>query len=114
MEEGDFTKARSMVFPRQVLVGHGVIEMVPQVCKDFALTGPALIVAGEKTAKAAGDVIADGMRSSGYDVHTIVIGDATETNLKKVEQVASEAKAKILLGVGGGSKIDLAKMTAKD
>ncbi len=68
MEEGDFTKARSMVFPRQVLAGHGVIEMVPKVCKEFALTGTAMIVAGERTQKAAGEVIEDAMRKNGYDV----------------------------------------------
>ena len=114
MEEGDFTKARSMVFPRQVLVGHGVIEMVPQVCRDFALSGTALIVAGEKTIKAAGDAVVDGMRRSRYDVHTVLVGDATDENLKKVEQLAREIKANFILGVGGGSKIDLAKMAAKN
>jgi glycerol-1-phosphate dehydrogenase [NAD(P)+] len=114
MEEGDFTRARSMVFPRQVLAGHGVIEMVPQVCKDFALNGTVLIVAGEKTVRAAGDAVADGMRRSQYEVHTVLVGDATEDNLRKVEQVAKEVKANFLLGVGGGSKIDLAKMTAKN
>lgn len=114
MEEGDFTRARSMVFPRQVLAGHGVIEMVPLVCKDFALNGTALIVAGEKTVRAAGDAVADGMKRSHYDVHTVLVGDATEDNLRKVEQIAKDVKADFLLGVGGGSKIDLAKMTAKN
>ncbi|OPY32506.1 MAG: Glycerol-1-phosphate dehydrogenase (NAD(P)+) [Methanomassiliicoccales archaeon PtaU1.Bin124] len=112
MEEGDFTKARSMVFPRQVLVGHGVIEMVPQVCKEFGLSGTALIIAGEKTVRAAGDVVKDGLRKDGYDVQSVLVGEASEDNLRKVEKVAKECKADFLLGVGGGTKIDLAKMAA--
>ena len=60
MDEGDFTKARSMLFPRNVLAGHGVIELVPQVCKDFGLSGTALIVAGDKTRKVAGDAVMEG------------------------------------------------------
>jgi glycerol-1-phosphate dehydrogenase [NAD(P)+] len=114
MDEGDFTRARSMLFPRNVLAGHGVIEQVPQVCKDFSLSGTALIVAGDKTKRVAGDIIADGLQRKGFEVHIIETGDATNDNLAKVEEVAREAKANFLLGVGGGSKIDLAKMAAKD
>ncbi|MEM0449167.1 MAG: NAD(P)-dependent glycerol-1-phosphate dehydrogenase [Methanomassiliicoccales archaeon] len=114
MDEGDFTKARSMLFPRNVLVGHGVIEQVPQVCKDFNLSGTALIITGDKTIKVAGELILDGLKRKGYDVHVINTGEATDENLAKVEDVAREVKANFLLGVGGGSKIDLAKMTAKD
>ncbi|QLH74342.1 MAG: NAD(P)-dependent glycerol-1-phosphate dehydrogenase [Methanomassiliicoccales archaeon] len=114
MEEGDFTKARSMVFPRNVLVGHGVIRSVPQVCKDFALSGTALMVAGQKTIKAAGETIKDGLVREGYDVHEILVGEATDENLKKVIQAAKDVKPDFLLGVGGGSKIDLAKMAAKE
>jgi glycerol-1-phosphate dehydrogenase [NAD(P)+] len=112
MEEGDFTKARSMVFPRNVLVGHGVIRMVPQVCRDFALSGTALVVAGQKTQKAAGETVEEVLRADGYDVHEILVGEATDENLKIVEQAARDVKANFLLGVGGGSKIDLAKMAA--
>jgi len=114
MDEGDFTRARSMLFPRNVLAGHGVIEQVPQVCKDFSLSGTALIVAGDKTKRVAGDIIADGLQRKGFEVQIIETGDATNDNLAKVEEVAREAKANFLLGVGGGSKIDLAKMAAKD
>jgi glycerol-1-phosphate dehydrogenase [NAD(P)+] len=114
MEEGDFTKARSMVFPREVLAGHGVIEMVPKVCKEFALKGTAMIVAGERTQKAAGEIIEDAMRKHGYGVHSVLVGEASDDNLKKVIEATKEAKANFLLGVGGGSKIDLAKMTAKE
>lgn len=114
MDEGDFTKARSMLFPRNVLAGHGVIELVPQVCREFNLSGIALIVTGDHTRKAAGDPIAEGLKKKGYDVHVVETGEATNENLSKIEEVAKEVKASFLLGIGGGSKIDLAKMVAKD
>jgi glycerol-1-phosphate dehydrogenase [NAD(P)+] len=114
MDEGDFTKARSMLFPRNVLAGHGVIELVPQVCKDFGLSGTALIVAGDKTRKVAGDAVMEGLQKKGFEVHSVETGDATNDNLTKVEEVAREVGAKFLLGIGGGSKIDLAKMASKD
>jgi glycerol-1-phosphate dehydrogenase [NAD(P)+] len=114
MDEGDFTKARSMLFPRNVLAGHGVLDLVPQVCRDFGLAGTALIVCGDKTRKVAGDQIADGLKQKGFEVHLIDTGEATHQNLGEVEKAAREVKANFLLGVGGGSKIDLAKMAAKD
>jgi glycerol-1-phosphate dehydrogenase [NAD(P)+] len=114
MDEGDFTKARSMIFPRNVLAGHGVIEHVPQVCKEFNLSGTALIVTGSLTRDAAGGPIAEGLAKKGYEVQVVQTGDANMENLAKVEETAREVKATFLLGIGGGSKIDLAKMAAKD
>jgi len=112
LEDGDFTKARSMLFPRQVLAGHDVIGTVPDSCRNFGLSGTALIVTGEKTMKVAGSTIEEGLKSAGYEVQTIKVGEATEENLQKVEIAARECRIDFLLGVGGGSKIDLAKMAA--
>ncbi len=114
MDEGDFHKARFTVFPRNVLAGHGVIDLVPDVCKDFGLSGTALIICGSRTKNVAADKVQDRLKSAGYDVHFIVVGEASSENLLAVEEAAREVQASFLLGVGGGSKIDLAKMAAKD
>lgn len=114
MDEGDFTKARSIIFPRNVLVGHGVLGQIPQVCKDFGLSGSALLVTGPKTRNVASEIVSTRLSDAGFDVHTSVVGEATQENLEKVEATAREVKADFLIGIGGGSKIDLAKMAAKD
>jgi len=114
MDEGLFTKARSMIFPRHVLAGHGVLDQVPDVCKDFGLAGTALIIAGEKTKKIAGNTVADQLVDRGFDVQFAIVGEATKQNLETVVSIANEVKASFILGIGGGSKIDLAKMAAKE
>jgi glycerol-1-phosphate dehydrogenase [NAD(P)+] len=114
MDEGDFTKARSILFPRNVLAGHGVLEQIPDVCRDLGLTGTALIVTGSKTKNVAADIVSTRLKDGGYEVQIAVVGEATQENLAKVEQMAKDVKANFLLGVGGGSKIDLAKMAAMD
>ena len=38
-----------MQLPRDVLVGHGVLEEVGYVCRDLKLKGNALIVTGNTT-----------------------------------------------------------------
>ncbi len=114
MDEEDFTKARSMVFPRNVLVGHGVLQQIPEVCKGFDLSGTALIVTGQTTRNVAADIVTTCLKNEGYDIHIKIVGEASSDNLLAVEETAREVKASFLLGVGGGSKIDLAKMAAKD
>jgi glycerol-1-phosphate dehydrogenase [NAD(P)+] len=44
----------------------------------------------------------------------ILTGNATRSNLEDVQAAAIEHKASFLLGVGGGSKIDLSKMAASN
>lgn len=114
MDEGDFTKARSILFPRNVVLGHGVLEKVPDVCTEFGLSGTALIVTGSKTRDVAAGLVESSLRDRGFEVQIATVGEATQDNLSKVEQIAREVKADFLLGVGGGSKIDLAKMASKD
>ncbi len=107
-----FTKARAMNFPRQVLAGHGVVEEIGTMCEGFELKDTALIVTGHVTGSIAAKQVEDILSSAKYEVHKVVTGEASRTNTVKVEEVAKDVKAGFLLGVGGGSKIDLAKIAS--
>jgi len=107
-----FTKARTMSFPRQVLAGHNCIVQIGTMCQDFELKGTALIVTGPTTGALAAGTVRDNLAEKEYDVQQLQVGDATQQNLVKVEEVAKDVKASFLLGVGGGSKIDLAKLAS--
>ncbi|NYT11893.1 MAG: NAD(P)-dependent glycerol-1-phosphate dehydrogenase [Methanomassiliicoccales archaeon] len=114
MDEGDFTKARSMLFPRNVLAGHGVLDSIPEVCQDFGLRGTGVIVTGNLTKKLAGDKVANVMNDAGFEVQFAIVGEANYSNVEQVEEICKEVDAGFILGVGGGSKIDLCKLAAKD
>ncbi len=114
MDESNFCKVRSILFPRNVLMGHGVINDIPEMCKNFDLSGTAAIITGDKTKDVAADSISSHLKSNNYDVTTISIGAATRENLQEVVDLAKDSHANFLIGVGGGSKIDLAKMAAKE
>jgi len=111
MSEG-FTKARAMNFPRQVLAGHGCIGQTGEMCLEFELKGTALIVTGPTTGNLASGLVKQSLEEAKYDVQQVEVGPATQENLVKVEEVAKDVKAAFLLGVGGGSKIDLAKLAS--
>ena len=110
--EGLFTKAKGMEFPRRILAGHGALEGLPQMCRDFQLEGPALLVTGPTTMQVAGRVAADSLVEAGYDVHILEVGQATLDAVQVVKTGVLETNSGFLLGVGGGSKIDIAKLAA--
>jgi len=107
-----FTKTRAMSFPRQVLAGHNCINQIGMMCQDFELKGTALIVTGPTTGTLAAGTVRDFLAEKRFDVQQVQVGDATQQNLVKVEEIAKDVKAAFLLGVGGGSKIDLAKLAS--
>ncbi|MDR2698382.1 MAG: NAD(P)-dependent glycerol-1-phosphate dehydrogenase [Candidatus Methanoplasma sp.] len=108
-----FTKKRSMEFPRNVWLGHNATDEVADVCRNLQFGKNGLIVTGEDTYKAAGKKVED-LASESYDIAAVLTGNATYENVAAVEEAAKEHKAKFLLAVGGGSKIDISKMVAKD
>jgi glycerol-1-phosphate dehydrogenase [NAD(P)+] len=114
MHDSSFTKAKMMLFPRNVLVGHEILGMIPEVCRDFGLSDTGLIVAGETTRKVAGDAVAEHMVDAGFDIQFSIVEGATLESLQTVLDAAKEVRPNFLIGVGGGSKIDIAKMAAKD
>jgi glycerol-1-phosphate dehydrogenase [NAD(P)+] len=105
-------KNKWMQLPRNVVVGHGVINDTGKVCKDLKLNGNALIVAGGTTLRKAGKTVAVSLEDSGFNVNDIIIEKPTLDEVKKVETQAAYVKASFLLGVGGGKSIDLAKLAA--
>ena len=107
-----FTKAKAMHFPRQVLAGHGVVSEIGKMAKDFELKGTALLVTGVTTGNLAARQVSDILTEEGFEVQTITVGDASRDNLISVEETSKEAGASFLVGVGGGSKIDLAKLAS--
>ncbi|MCZ7400466.1 MAG: NAD(P)-dependent glycerol-1-phosphate dehydrogenase [Candidatus Methanoperedens sp.] len=111
MKEKNY-KNKWMQLPRNVVVGHGVINDTGKVCKDLKLNGNALIVAGDTTFKAAGKTVAVSLEDSGFNVNFAKVENPTLDEVNKVEKVSKEVKAEFLLGVGGGKSIDIAKLAS--
>ncbi|HYB63011.1 MAG TPA: NAD(P)-dependent glycerol-1-phosphate dehydrogenase [Thermoplasmata archaeon] len=101
-----------MVFPRTVLVGHGVIDELASMCHQFGFPPHGAVVTGPKTAELAGNRAAEILAAEGFSVRTVIAHEAT---VPEVDRVTSEARnhgARFLVGVGGGSKIDITKVVA--
>lgn len=108
----EFDKFKFMQFTRDIYVGHGVLSRITDVTKKNLRSGTVCIVTGHNTLEVAGREISDILTGSSIENQIIVAGPADEENLNKVTQEAKENNAGMIVGVGGGSKIDLAKKTA--
>ena len=110
--ESPFGKARAMVFPRSVLAGHGVLEELGRSCVTFGFPKRGAVVTGPRTRALAGDRAAQILKDSGFDVAVIEATDATVAEVDRVTAAAQQLEARFLVAVGGGSKIDIAKLAA--
>ncbi|HEX2021929.1 MAG TPA: NAD(P)-dependent glycerol-1-phosphate dehydrogenase, partial [Candidatus Thermoplasmatota archaeon] len=68
-----FTKAKTMVFPRDVRVGHGVLEDLGDVLGSLAVEERALVVTGGRTRRLAGERAASALQKAGYAVELVEV-----------------------------------------
>lgn len=108
----DFVKVKAVELPRNILAGHGVVEDVRDVCRSLHLSGTGTIITGGTTSEVAGRRVRDLME--GYDMDICTVGDATQENAEEVASLARENGSSFILAVGGGSKIDLAKIVSNE
>ena len=98
---------RSMVLPRIVVTGPGVLEQLPAVIAELDLPERGLIVCDSNTLKIAGRQVNEYLEIGGHQMKKIVIEGANSQELLRVEDALDSID--FLVGVGGGRPIDLAK-----
>ncbi|PXF52141.1 MAG: NAD(P)-dependent glycerol-1-phosphate dehydrogenase [Candidatus Methanophagaceae archaeon] len=102
-----------MQLPREVLVGHGVLEEIGRVCRHLGLRGGATVVTGARyTRKIAGERVVEILADSGYEVQLVEVQAINPDSIERVREIIKENKMSFVLGVGGGTIIDTAKITS--
>ncbi len=110
--EKDFIKNKVVEFPRNVIAGHDVLRQIREICVNIHSGTTGTIITGENTNVAAGKAVNDYL--SGYDIDTCLTGNATMENIEAVKNRVLEYGSTFILAVGGGSKIDIAKIVSLD
>jgi len=106
-----FSKQKLMEFPRDVVVGHGVIDDIVELCERVNVEGKCILVHDENTKRIAGDRVAS-LLSKKYSVDDIVVERATMKEVRRVYRMAKKTEANFLVAVGGGTVIDIAKLAS--
>jgi len=97
--------------PRIVLVGKGVLDSIADVFGELGLTKP-LIVTGEKTYSIAGERVQELLSEAGLKPEVLFCKKADLDTVYRVRNRAQIRKADVVIGVGGGRTIDVAKLSA--
>jgi glycerol-1-phosphate dehydrogenase [NAD(P)+] len=95
--------------PRIVIVGNNVIKKLPDVCKELRVKGKAVVLADSTTRGIAGDSALDNLKASGIDAAIDLVADSTAA---EVDRIGDEKGIGVVIGVGGGKVIDVAKTVA--
>jgi glycerol-1-phosphate dehydrogenase [NAD(P)+] len=98
--------------PREVIVGRGTLTRINEVAQRLGLSGSALIIAGTKSCEVAGKKVGDLLRQTGMNVDTLLVEKITLKDILIVEDKIKAQKPSVLIGVGGGTKIDAAKLSS--
>jgi glycerol-1-phosphate dehydrogenase [NAD(P)+] len=118
-----FTKYKTMVFPREVIVGHNTTDQIKDLCKRLTSREHVLLVTDRNTKRISGDRIEKILSGAGFDVNHATIPlprvrkdipiawpSVKEVNL--VVKIAKKYDPDYFIGVGGGSVIDVTKVAS--
>jgi glycerol-1-phosphate dehydrogenase [NAD(P)+] len=101
-----------MQLPREVLVGKNVVQSVGETVARLGFKGPALLVTGPKVVNIAGETVVDSLKRAGFKSSIIIVETATTAQVATVENEIQQTKPDIVIGVGGGKDIDVAKLSS--
>ncbi len=103
-----------MEFPREVIVGNGTLEQIGDLCRRLGYSKSLFMVTGERTFNIAGRRTIDLLGDQGLEVNYLVVSSQAPTldDIRIIEKEIAKCKPNAVLGVGGGTKIDLGKLSS--
>ena len=105
-------KRHRMQLPREVIVGDGTLDSVTEVFERLGFSESALVVTGHKTMEVAGKTVIQMLEDRGVKVDSIIVDSSALREVQMVEAKIREEKPQVVFGIGGGTKIDVAKVSS--
>lgn len=109
-----FEKSTWIRLPRNLVVGHGVLDRTGEAIEDLHLSGQPLIVTSPTPNDVAGDRLTASLSELGDPPEIVVVEEASFAEIERVVDRTKAVDPGYLVGLGGGKAIDIAKMAAED
>ncbi len=101
-----------MQLPREVLIGKDVAPHVGATLKRLGYSGTALIVTGPRVRSIAAELVIQSLDQAGFKSSIIITESSTTDEVLNVQREIKLRSADIVVGVGGGKDIDVAKLSS--
>jgi glycerol-1-phosphate dehydrogenase [NAD(P)+] len=103
-------KAHHMSLPVDVVIGSGVVHQLGEIAMGVVPTRRALMITNKDLMKIVGNDAIAALEKVKFKVEVVHIGKATEEAVDKACKELRKHSAGLVVGVGGGSVIDTAKL----
>ena len=101
-----------MQLPREVIVGKGTLNRIPEVANRLGLRGKALVMSDANCYEVAGRAVSGLLEKSGLTVDFLLVKTMAAADVAAIENQVKELQPSVLFGVGGGTIIDAAKVSS--
>ncbi len=101
-----------MQLPREILVGPDAIREVQKILEKLGFNGRILILTGEKTRFIAAEKVEKQLKDKEYNISVRIVGRASIEEAAIIAGENKENNPAIVIGIGGGSVIDMTKVVA--
>jgi glycerol-1-phosphate dehydrogenase [NAD(P)+] len=109
METGYIHRMR---LPREVLVGQGVLGQTSSICKRLGFKSSVTILASSRILDTMAEDVVGSLERDGFRVMLDVVKGSNISNVEEAENDIVRFKPSVVLGIGGGKVIDVAKLAA--
>jgi len=103
-----------MQLPREVIVGTDILGTIGETCRRLGFDGTALVITGPNAYNIAGKRVMESLAAVGLSSDHTIVHQSTMEYVKLAEERIAERKPCLVLGVGGGKDIDVAKLSSAD
>lgn len=94
--------------PERIYIGYGIISRVSEYFEKAYLKEPYVVVTGPHVRKLVVEKIVKDFKN--YEI--IEVENANLDEVRKVEEIGKRVNANVIVGIGGGKSIDVAKFAA--
>jgi len=101
-----------ITLPKRFVVGGNVLEKVSEYVLSVVQCSKALIVTGSSETARYASIVYDGLRDAHVDSWIVSVKSSTIGEVNRVVEVVNEVEADVVIGVGGGKAIDVAKYSS--
>ncbi len=101
--------------PKRIIIGEGVLDRLDNYMAEMFKAGSSVfVVTGPHILGSVYPKVSQMLEDKGFSVAPIVVGPASVEEAQRVADEAKRDRADVLLGLGGGRSIDLAKYAAAE